>query len=159
MLKLLETLRHLKLRVCPACSLDRNAGLRRVISHHHQQHTLRLFQNTIAWLLPQDLKRRTWIFINKLPVTLPFAISKDISIVFSAGESGSVKLGVLFPEFPLSVLLGMMIVGLGYLQVLGQHSSHYKAEFRNSRSSARFRSLCKAQKQAQWFSRLLLRGP
>lgn len=86
-------------------------------------------------------------------------LKKDILIVFSAGESGLVKLGVLFPEFPFSVLLGMMIVGFVYLQVLGQHSSHYKAEFRNSRSSARFRSLCRAEKQKQWFNRPVLSGP
>ena len=86
-------------------------------------------------------------------------LKKDIPIVFSAGESRLVKLGVLFPEFPFSVLLGMMIVGLVYLQVLGQHSSPYKAEFRNSRSSARFRSLCRAEKQRQWFNRPVLGGP
>lgn len=87
------------------------------------------------------------------------SLKNNIPMVFPAGESGLVKLGVLFPEFPISVLLSSRIVGLVYLQVPGQHSSHYKAEFRNSRSSARFRSLCRAEKQRQRFNSPVLSGP
>lgn len=35
-----------------------------------------------------------------------FPLKKDIPIFFSVGGSGLVQLGVLFPEFPCSVLLG-----------------------------------------------------
>ena len=45
-------------------------------------------------------------------------LKKDILIV-SAGESGLVKLDILFPEFSLAFLLGMIITSLVYLQVLG----------------------------------------
>lgn len=85
-------------------------------------------------------------------------LKNNIPMVFP-GESGLVKLGVLFPEFPISVLLSRMIIGLVYLQVPRQHSSHYKAEFRNSRSSARLRSLCRAEKQRQWFNSPVISGP
>lgn len=37
----------------------------------------------------------------------------------SQQESGLVKLGILFPEFSLAFLLGMIITSLAYLQVLG----------------------------------------
>lgn len=51
-----------------------------------------------------------------------------------------------------------MMAGLIRLPVLGEDSSHYKAEFRNSRSWARFRSLCRADKQRQCLDIPVLRS-
>lgn len=85
-------------------------------------------------------------------------LKKDIPVVFSAGKSGLVKPGVFFPESPFSVSLARWsLAWCSYKSSV--NTSRYKAEFRNSSSSARFRSLCRAEKQRQWFNRPVLSEP